>query len=53
MKRHFIITIKEFGNDKLLKTEYTGNIDHNGLIKFFGLHNPDVEWYIIEEVKDE
>lgn len=48
--KHYQITIKETGTDKPITTEYHGNIDEQGLVAFFGLENPDVEWYKIEEL---
>lgn len=44
-------TIKEVGNDHLLTPTYCGDVDRKFLIDFWGLKNPDVEWYRIEELK--
>ena len=45
------ITIKEVGKSNLLKPTYSGeNITKEFLIEFFGLNNPDVEWYKIEKI---
>lgn len=51
------ITIKEKGNDVLLKTSYTTQDDNTSFVRefiiwFFGLNEPDVEWYHIEEPKE-
>lgn len=48
------LTIKEKGNDVLLTPSYTAQdddkrIDKDFIIWFFGLNEPDVEWYHIEE----
>lgn len=50
--RHFEITIKEVGREKPIKTSYVGDVNHKFLVDFFGLNEPDVEWYGIE-IKDE
>ncbi len=52
--RHFKARIKERGRDTVLTPEYLGddNTDKVFLIKFWGLEEPDVEWYEIEEVED-
>lgn len=47
---YWIITIKEVNSDHTIETEYLGNIDRKGLIDFYGLEEPDVEWYKIEEL---
>ena len=44
------ITVKEVGNPRLLHPSYTGDVDEQFIIKFFGLKEPDVEWYKIEKV---
>ena len=43
------ITIKETGHEDPIVTYYDGDINKYGLIAFFGLEEPDVEWYTIEE----
>lgn len=43
------VTIKEVGNPNLLHPSYTGDVDRDFIIDFFGLNEPDVEWYKIEE----
>ena len=48
--RRFVVTIKERGNVNVLRPEYSGNVDEEFLIGFFGLNKPDVEWYKIEEI---
>lgn len=60
-------TIKEYGSEKLLTPVYVfsdsmfGHIDdvrrreyetRKFLIDFWGLQNPDVEWYTIEKLDD-
>lgn len=49
--RHFKIRIREVGSDHIIETEYHGNLDRAGVIDFYGLKNPDVEWYQIIETK--
>lgn len=46
------ITIKEVGNQNLLKPTYSSitEVTEKFLIEFFGLNNPDVEWYKIEKI---
>ena len=51
MSRHFKIITKEVGRDNPIETEYIGDVDRSYLIKFFGLREPDVEWFRIEEVQ--
>lgn len=50
MKR-FNAQIKEVGNDSILTPEYVGDdtITKEYLEDFWGLHNPDVEWFKITE----
>lgn len=43
------ITIKESGSEKPIVTYYDGDINLEGLVAFFGLNQPDVEWYTIEK----
>ena len=47
MSRHFKIITKEVGRDNPIETEYIGDVDRSYLIKFFGLREPDVEWFRI------
>ena len=51
MSRHFKIITKELGREYPIKTEFVGDVDRAYLIKFFGLCEPDVEWFRIEEVQ--
>lgn len=44
-------TIKERGRNHLLTPTYIGNVDREFLINFWGLKEPDVEWYKLECVK--
>lgn len=43
------VTIKEVDNPNLLHPSYTGDVDRDFIIDFFGLNESDVEWYKIEE----
>ena len=53
--RHWKCEIKEVGSPHTVKPELWGDetMDEKYCIKFWGLKNPDVEWYKLEEVKDE
>lgn len=47
----FEITIKEKGKDSLLHPSYIGQeVSEEQLVRFFGLDQPDVEWYEIKRV---
>ena len=50
MGKHYQITIKDAGLEKPIVTEYVGDIDRRKLVEFFGLKEPDVEWYQIKEL---
>ena len=51
MSRHFKSITKEVGRDNTSETEFIGDVDRAYLIKFFGLREPDVECFRIEEVQ--
>ena len=46
---------KTLGNAVPIVSECWGDdyFDENDCVKWWGLKNPDVEWYRLEEVKDE
>lgn len=48
--KHYKITVKE-KNGQVCHPEFKGNKTRREIIEFFGLEEPDVEWYTIEEVK--
>ena len=48
--RHWKVQIKECGNNHILTPELVGDYDEQYCIEFFGLDEPDVEWYKLEEV---
>lgn len=50
--KHYKIRIREVGRSNVIVTEHHGNLDRAGVIEFFGLNQPDVEWYEITELKD-
>lgn len=52
--RHFTARIKEKGNLHILTPEYMGddNTTVEYLEKFWGVHEEDVEWYEIIEIKN-
>ncbi len=49
-KRHWKIRLKERTTGHILTPEYIGYHNREEVIEFFGLENPDVEWYEIKEV---
>lgn len=48
--RHWQVIIKEVSNPKPVTTEVHGNYDENGVVKFLGLKNEDIEWYKLKEL---
>jgi len=53
--KHFRATIKEKGMDGVIRTlrpEFVGNVTKDFLIDFWGLNNPDVLEWTIEEYDD-
>ena len=46
-----MFTTKEVGREQPIETEFTGDVDRAYLITFFGLREPDVEGFSIEEVQ--
>lgn len=50
MPKKFKIITKEVGREKPIETLFTGDVDENYLIKFFGLREPDVEWFKIQRI---
>ena len=53
--RHWKCTIKEVGKEKPIVSEYIGDdcFDEKKCVDWWGLNNPDVEWYKLEEIKEE
>mgnify|MGYP007113739400 CR=1 FL=1 len=49
-KRHWKIRLKERTTGHICTPEHIGYFTREQVIEFFGLENPDVEWYEIEEV---
>ena len=47
-------TIKEKGNDHLLTPELWGDdyTNEETCVKHWGLNEPDIEWYKLEEITD-
>lgn len=41
------VRIKEYGNDHILTPSITTNKGYDYVVEWFGLNNPDVEWYEI------
>ena len=50
--RHWVCEIKEVGNPQTVKPELFGDYDEKDCVRWWGLKNPDVEWYKLMEVKD-
>lgn len=50
-RKTWVVTIKEVMCEKPITTTYRGEIDYEGVKKFFGCDQPDVEWYKIVEKK--
>lgn len=46
--KKYRITYKEVGKPKPDTTYYTGNKTEAQVIEFFGLDEPEVEWYKVE-----
>lgn len=44
------ITIKEVDKKEPFKTTHIGNLTKKEVVDFFGLEEPDVEWYKVEQV---
>lgn len=48
---YYTITIKEKNKPRPLRTSYSGKeVTEEYLIEFFGLKEPDVEWYKIQRI---
>lgn len=48
-RRHFKITVKERSTGHIVTPEFIGYKTREQVIEFFGLREPDIEWYKIEE----
>lgn len=52
--KYWQATIKEIGNDHLLTPKlYNEDATRQYCIKFWGLNEPDIEWYTLEQCDDE
>ena len=49
---HWWVTIKEKAMKHPITTELHGNYDEKDVVEFYGLNQPDVEWYKMEEITD-
>lgn len=49
---HYRVRIKERNTPHEIETEYIGNKTRQQIIEFYGLNEPDVEYYRIEVVND-
>lgn len=48
-RRHFKIRAKERTTGQIVTPEFVGYKTCNEVIEFFGLEEPDIEWYEITE----
>lgn len=46
----FEVVVKEKLNDYPIKTSYTGVCEMEDVIDFYGLREPDVEWFTVKEI---
>jgi hypothetical protein len=46
----FEVVVKEKLNDHPIKTSYTGVCEREDVIDFYGLREPDVEWFTVKEI---
>ena len=49
----FEVVVKEKMNDHPIKTSYTGACEREDVINFYGLREPDVEWFTVNEVTND
>jgi hypothetical protein len=49
---HWRVTIKEKAMKHPITTELHGNYDEKDVVDFYGLKQPDVEWYKMENLND-
>lgn len=47
------VRYKEVGRSRIGETTYSRPLSKEGVVEFFGLDKGDVEWYEVEEVKDD
>jgi hypothetical protein len=47
--RKWIVKYREVGSSRIGTTSHTGTLDREGVIEFFGLNGPDIEWYDVKE----
>lgn len=47
----WIVRYREVGKSETRITRHLGHLTEAEVIKFFGLNDPDVEWYDIKEQK--
>lgn len=47
--RKWIVKYREVGSSRIGTTTHTGTLDREGVIEFFGLNGPDIEWYDVKE----
>ena len=49
---HWRVTINEKEMKLPITTELHGNYDEKDVVEFYGLNQPDVEWYKMENLND-
>lgn len=52
-RKHFKIRAKERPTGKIVTPEFIGYKTRDEVIAFFGLEEPDIEWYTITEITEE
>lgn len=52
-RKHFKIRAKERPTGKIVTPEFIGYKTRDEIIEFFGLEEPDIEWYTITEITEE
>ena len=50
--RKWTIKFKEYGKNHIGTCYHSGNLSRKEVIEFFGLNDPDIEWYKITEETD-
>ena len=49
--KYWQIRYREAGKSEIQTTKHLGHLTEAEVIKFFGLNDPDIEWYDIKELK--
>lgn len=51
--KKYKVRYREVGSDRIGETTYSGPLSKEEVVEFFELNKGDVEWYEVEEVKNE